>query len=159
APANVNADRLYKAGATRVNIKQRNPYTAREWDKNTDAYEVLRPSIDAILYPIMQELQTHLPDIWTELEGCADVIPNSMALPGYPFASLIINLQAITNAHKDAMDNGFCLVVPIGPHLPLGQKGWEGGDLCFAEYGIVWELDSYQAMGFASDQITHYNLH
>ncbi|KAF8576507.1 hypothetical protein K439DRAFT_1273189, partial [Ramaria rubella] len=59
-------------------------------------------------------LQTHLPDIWTELEGCADVIPNSMALPGYPFVSLVINLQAITNAHKDTMDNGFCLVVPIG---------------------------------------------
>ncbi|KAF8588014.1 hypothetical protein K439DRAFT_1613925 [Ramaria rubella] len=87
----------------------------------------MRPAIDAVLHPIMKELQKHLPDIWTELEACAHVIPNSTALPGYPFASLVLNLQAITRAHKDIMDNNFCLVIPIGPKLPCGQEGWEGG--------------------------------
>ncbi|KAF8574653.1 hypothetical protein K439DRAFT_1371848, partial [Ramaria rubella] len=104
-------------------------------------------------------LQKHLPDIWTELEACAHVIPNSTAPPGYPFASLVLNLQVITRAHKDIMDNNFCLVIPIGPKLPRGQEGWEGGELCFAEYGLVWELESYQAISFASDIITHFNLH
>ncbi|KAF8573237.1 hypothetical protein K439DRAFT_1251242, partial [Ramaria rubella] len=59
-------------------------------------------------------VQKHLPNIWTELEACAHVIPKSTALPGYPFASLVLNLQAITRAHKDIMDNKFCLVIPIG---------------------------------------------
>ncbi|KAF8576706.1 hypothetical protein K439DRAFT_1366478, partial [Ramaria rubella] len=74
------------------------------------------------------------------------VIPNSTALPGYPFASLVLNLQAITRAHKDIMDNKFCLVIPIGPKLPRGQEGWEG-ELCFCGIWVglgVGELSSHQ---------------
>ncbi|KAF8575254.1 hypothetical protein K439DRAFT_1623740 [Ramaria rubella] len=57
APEGVNPDRIFKAGATRVNIKQRTSYVAREWEENEDAYEAIRPAIDAVLHPLMKELQ------------------------------------------------------------------------------------------------------
>lgn len=55
-------------------------------------------------------------------------------VPGYPFGSIVLNLNVVTNAHRDAKDLQACLVLVLGDHA--------GGELCLVEPGIVLPLKS-----------------
>lgn len=71
--------------------------------------------------------------------------------PGYPFGSIVINLNVVTNGHRDTMDHKVCLVIVLGEH--------EGGELCLEEPGLVLPMKSGDIVLFQSCKITHFNLH
>jgi hypothetical protein len=68
----------------------------------------------------------------------------------FPFANFILNLGAETDGHIDPMDDGLCTVVPFGD--------WQGGELCLAQPGLVFQLRSGDFVSFPSDEIAHFNL-
>lgn len=81
----------------------------------------------------------------------ADTLPGYEVPAVYPFQSLVINLNAITKAHRDKMDCEMCLVLPIGNFV--------GGELCMVETGLVVELQPGDYVVFRSSEVTHFNLH
>ena len=103
-------------------------------------------------------MKSHLPEDWNSLECITSVVPDALGLPGYPFTGLVLNIQAVTEAHKDPMDGSLCMVIPFGPIKNPGETPWNGAGLCFAELGQVWKLANYQPVLFDSQRITHFNL-
>ena len=71
--------------------------------------------------------------------------------PGYPFSSLVLNINVMTSGHRDGQDLKACLVMAIGDH--------EGGELCLMEPGLVIPLRSGDLIIFRSCDVTHFNLH
>lgn len=69
----------------------------------------------------------------------------------YPFSSMVINFNVVTNGHRDAQDLKACLVLVVGDH--------EGGEVCLAEPGLVLPLRSGDFVVFPSCAITHFNMH
>ena len=103
-------------------------------------------------------MKSHLPEEWERVECIASIVPDALGLPGYPFTGLVLNIQAITEAHEDPMDGSLCMVIPFGPAKDHSTKPWNDGQLCFGELGIVWELTNYQPILFDLQNITHFNL-
>lgn len=68
-----------------------------------------------------------------------------------PFLSLILNLNVMTEAHRDMFDKDFCLVLPLGE--------FAGGALVMFEQGLVLETRCGDFVIFRSADSTHFNLH
>lgn len=79
-----------------------------------------------------------------------DNLPGNAQSTVFPFASLVININICTKAHRDKKDQTICLVVPIGE--------FEGGDLVLYEQGLVLDLRSGDIAVFCSAETTHFNL-
>ena len=73
-----------------------------------------------------------LPDEYRHLEAIASILPDGNTSPVHPFVGLVINLNAVTRAHRDSKDDTMCLVLALGD--------FEGGDLCLYEPGLVIPL-------------------
>ena len=71
--------------------------------------------------------------------------------PAYPFGGFVLNINVVTQAHRDAKDFDICLVLVIGQHV--------GGELCLFEPGLVMPLQEGDMVAFPSGKITHFNLH
>lgn len=67
-----------------------------------------------------------------------------------PFASLVMNLNVWTEAHRDKWDKSLCLVLAIGD--------FSGGALVLKEQGLVFELQNGNFAVFCSSESTHFNL-
>ena len=63
-----------------------------------------------------------LPDEYRHLEAIASILPDGNTSPVHPFVGLVINLNAVTRAHRDSKDDTMCLVLALGD--------FEGSDLC-----------------------------
>ena len=92
-----------------------------------------------------------LPDEYRHLEAIASILPDGNTSPVHPFVGLVINLNAVTRAHRDSKDDTMCLVLALGD--------FEGGDLCLYEPGLVIPLRHGEFVVFPSGDITHLNLH
>ena len=92
-----------------------------------------------------------LPDEYRHLEAIASILPDGNTSPVHPFVGLVINLNAVTRAHRDSKDDTMCLVLALGD--------FEGGDLCLYEPGLVIPLRHGKFVVFPSGDITHSNLH
>lgn len=71
--------------------------------------------------------------------------------PAYPFTGYVVNLNVVTDAHRDFKDKTICIV------LALGQ--FQGGQLVLYEPGLVVDLRSGDWVAFPSGDTTHFNLH
>ena len=92
-----------------------------------------------------------LPDEYCHLEAIASILPDGNTSPVHPFVGLVINLNAVTRAHRDSKDDTMCLVLALG--------NFEGGDLCLYEPGLVVPLRQGHFIIFPSARITHFNIH
>lgn len=92
----------------------------------------------------------YLPDEMQEMRVTIDNLPGHQLSPTAPFAGLVVNINCITQAHRDK-DKMLCMVAPLGP--------FEGADLCFYEQGLVIPLRSGDLVIFRSSETTHFNLH
>ena len=91
-----------------------------------------------------------LPEEHEELELLVEALPLCDRPPSHPFAGIVLDINIITKAHRDGMDDVICLVIPVGH--------WTGGELCLHEPGICLELSQGDIVIFRSREITHFNL-
>ncbi len=80
-----------------------------------------------------------------------EIIPPADQTCISPFTNFVININAVTRAHRDHGDLEGCIVITIGPH--------EGGCLCLHEPRLVIETQNGDVVVFLSHRLTHYNLH
>lgn len=92
-----------------------------------------------------------LPYEYSRLEATASILPDYNTSAVRPFVGLVLNFNIASLAHRDAKDDGICLVVPLGDFV--------GGALCLVEPGIVLPLRHGDFTIFRSCDITHFNLH
>jgi len=72
--------------------------------------------------------------------------------PGhYPFTSMVLNVNALLDAHRDPQDDRYCVVIPIGD--------FTGGDLVLYEPRISIALESGCPVIMNSKLLTHFNQH
>ena len=67
-----------------------------------------------------------------------------------PFVSLVVNINAQTEAHRDKWDKNLCLALAISE--------FSGGALVLKEQGLVLELQNGDFVVFQSSESTHFNL-
>lgn len=162
---------LRRAGLSRTNHAQFTPYISKETVSNAPIYESLKSNFDdvfayidekvednlmhafdhyACLLPILQ-LKIMLPFDYDHLESIATVLPEQNMSAVHPFVGLVVNLNVVTTAHRDAKDHKFCLVLALGE--------FDGGELCLYEAGLVIPLRHGDFTVFPSCDLTHFNLH
>jgi hypothetical protein len=73
------------------------------------------------------------------------------AAPSYPYTGFVINLDVMTQAHRDHKALKGCIVMAFGD--------FRGGELVLYEPGLVVELKNGDMIVFPSEKITHFNLH
>ena len=98
----------------------------------------------------MPQFENHLPNEYATLIEVIDVLPGTSHSLFDPMASLVININARTNAHRDAYDMELCLVMPIGD--------FNGGELVMVEQGLVFPLQNGDIAVFRSAETTHFNM-
>lgn len=91
------------------------------------------------------------PNFYVRLEQFAEILPGNSAPLSAPFLGLVVNLNVVTQAHRDSKDYDMCLVLAVGD--------FDGGELCLDEPGIVLPLSCGDFVVFPSCRITHFNLH
>jgi hypothetical protein len=94
-----------------------------------------------------------LPEGYAELSLAVSRIPGNEFLPAHPFAGFTLNINVSTYIHRDWKDLKLCLIIVIS------DPDCEGGDLCFFEPGIVFELLNGDMIIFESKKYSHFNLH
>lgn len=92
-----------------------------------------------------------MPGEYEVLLSVAETLPGNNISVVHPFLSLVININVVTQEHRDSKDKDFCAVMPIG--------NFTRGALVMKEPGLVIELRSGDLSFFRSGDVTHFNLH
>lgn len=120
-----------------------------EWIDNQVRFQDIPSVVSGLLSS--HKIRGVLPEEYHNLSLHADSLPGNVHTIGYPFLSVVVNLNAATLAHRDRKDKGLCVVIAIG--------NFENGELCLYEPGLVVPLCSGDIIVFPSARITHYNTH
>jgi hypothetical protein len=150
SPEDVHPDNIGKSHTKQPNFGQRIPYFSEVWKKDPQMAAALDDAIADICEYVHTLVATHLPQEYVEIKAFVDVLPLNHSCTTYPFASFVINIQAVTKAHLDAEDKVLCVVIPFG--------SWEGGQLVLHEAGVVLDLVMGDVVIFLSGRLTHFNL-
>ncbi|THU93130.1 hypothetical protein K435DRAFT_670755, partial [Dendrothele bispora CBS 962.96] len=59
------------------------------------------------------------------------IFPLQDSNPVHPFSSVVLNINVMTEVHRDKGDKNGCIVLVLGQH--------QGGDICFQEARLVVE--------------------
>jgi hypothetical protein len=125
------------------------PYFSKFYKQSPQFTEALDDALQSIC-DYVHQLSKIWPEKYKDVKLFADVLPLNHNPTAYPFASFVINIQALTDPHKDSLDLEPCVVIPFGK--------WEQGDLVLFEPGIVLELQLGDVLFFPSCFFTHFNL-
>src|SRR5437899_1452382 len=98
----------------------------------------------------LRQFQIHLPAEYKVLAEVAESLPGKATSQVMPFVSLVVNINAQTEAHRDKWDKNLCLALAIGE--------FSGGSLVLREQGLVLELQNGDFVVFQSSKSTHFNL-
>ncbi|TFK59405.1 hypothetical protein BDN72DRAFT_905877 [Pluteus cervinus] len=91
--------------------------------------------------------------IHKDLKEFVEALPGNAVSPASPFSGFVINLNAVTQAHRDWNDQSICVVTVIS------DPDCEGGELVLVEPGLVLDLKCGDMVIFPSSQLSHFNLH
>lgn len=80
-----------------------------------------------------------------------EMLPYAEGVPLYPFTGMVVNGDALTNAHRDESDGSYCLVMWV--------CDCEGGELVLDELRQVMQLHTGDFTVFWSSEIMHFNMH
>ena len=84
------------------------------------------------------------------LVNAINTLPRASPSPFSPMASLVLNINVRTEAHRDGFDKELCLVMPVGK--------FSGGELVLVEQGLVFLLRNGDVAVFRSAESTHFNM-
>lgn len=99
---------------------------------------------------MITQIETCLPEEYSVLSQVARMLPGNAYSPVHPFTSLVININAQTQGHRDTGDQEFCLVMPVGTYT--------GGGLALVEPGLILDLRPGDFAIFRSCDVTHFNM-
>lgn len=102
---------------------------------------------------VASQLAQHMPKEFKWLRFVADVLPAGQepAASPSPFCGFVLNINCVTGAHRDTMDQTCCVCFAMGD--------WEGGHLVLDELGLVFPMQPGEVIVFDSTAITHFNMH
>ncbi|EPS99856.1 hypothetical protein FOMPIDRAFT_1078263, partial [Fomitopsis schrenkii] len=156
-PSNVQPTMLKRSGRSRTNHNQFVPYMSKDVTEHATTYQlvkdILRDVFDwlARKASYLIDMEGILPYKYSRLEATTSILPDYNMSAVRPFVGLVLNFNIASLAHRDAKDDGICLVMPLGDFV--------GGTLCLVEPGIVLPLRHGDFTMFRSCDITHFNLH
>ncbi|KAJ3822945.1 hypothetical protein F5880DRAFT_1507356 [Lentinula raphanica] len=115
-------------------------------------FVALSEAIGYILQNIVDKRIARDPELFgKDLDAMIDIMPLHDFTPVRPFTGLVININSVTAAHKDAGDLGGCLVISLG--------SYEGGELCLYQPRLAVETRNGDIVSFPSHDYLHFNLH
>ncbi|KIM55522.1 hypothetical protein SCLCIDRAFT_134483, partial [Scleroderma citrinum Foug A] len=149
APSNVHPYELH-LGNARTNVSQMLPYTANDMAEYGQLFDNLVGAFQEVFLWIEDVFRVHLSADYEDLARIVESLPGNIGSQVMPFASLVMNLNVWTEAHRDKWDKSLCLVLAIGD--------FSGGALVLKEQGLVFELRNGNFAVFCSSESTHFNL-
>ena len=101
---------------------------------------------------LLFQMNYYLPNFESDSGKTRDSLPGCETPLNSPFLGFVVNVNARCNPHRDVGDSKLfnCVVLPFGPY--------SGGQIVFAELGLVVEVPSGCFISFLSMIITHYNM-
>ncbi|KAJ3817103.1 hypothetical protein F5880DRAFT_1512059 [Lentinula raphanica] len=110
-------------------------------------YVALSEAIGELLQNIVEKRFVWDPDLFEkDLEAMIDIMPLHDTTPIRPFTGLVININSVTAAHKDAGD---LFVISLG--------SYKGGKLCLYQPRLAVETRNRDIVSFKSQ--VNFNLH
>ncbi|EPS99836.1 hypothetical protein FOMPIDRAFT_1123574 [Fomitopsis schrenkii] len=146
-PEDAHPNQIARVDNSRTNYAQMLPYMSLDTCKHESVYHNMGNIFRGVFEWIDNQIQGVLPEEYHNLSLHANSLPKNVHTIGYPFLSVVVNLNAATLAHRDRKDKGLCVVIAIG--------NFENGELCLYEPGLVVPLCSGDIIVFPSARITH----
>ncbi|THU91033.1 hypothetical protein K435DRAFT_675017, partial [Dendrothele bispora CBS 962.96] len=116
---------------------------------NPEDYHRVCDALEDVLRWVVEKVRRH-PDLFARVEAEIDIFPLQDSNPVHPFSSFVLNINVMTEVHRDKGDKNGCIVLVLGQH--------QGGDICFQEAKLVVETAHGDMVTFCSDEVTHFLL-
>ncbi|KAJ7764542.1 hypothetical protein DFH07DRAFT_939066 [Mycena maculata] len=149
SPAGAHSHNLHKG--VKVNHQQRTPYSSINTVQKAMEFETISEVFSEAFDFQRVNFQHANPEAFEEVRPFADALPLNSASPCYPFAGYMLNFRVVTDAHKDALDAKWCLIIFV-------KRGF-GAELCLYELGVKVKGKTGNMLAFASRWTTHFNTH
>ncbi|KIJ59246.1 hypothetical protein HYDPIDRAFT_33393 [Hydnomerulius pinastri MD-312] len=104
APSDIHPCWLQKEDGSSINYSQLIPYLSIEARQHWETLLNLQDVFADLFKHIHHELEECLPDEYPMLSVMVDILPGHNVPTVYPFQSLVLNVNVVTKAHKDAKD-------------------------------------------------------
>ncbi|KAH9911409.1 uncharacterized protein B0H18DRAFT_850105, partial [Fomitopsis serialis] len=114
APSNVPPAMLTRPNGLKINYGQMLPYMSKDMAAHEDIYRSLRNVLGDVFEWLDNKLATMFPNFYTRLEEFVEILPGNTMPLSAPFLGLVINLNVVTQAHRDNKDYDMCLVLAVG---------------------------------------------
>ncbi|KIM54099.1 hypothetical protein SCLCIDRAFT_137469 [Scleroderma citrinum Foug A] len=140
APEDTHPYMLRHANGSCVNITQMIPYQCHNIETYGQLYDNIVIGFKDVFTWIQEMFKTHLPLEFRVIVEAIGTLPGASPCPFSPMASLVVNINVRTEAHRDVFDKELCLVMPVGE--------FSGGELVMVEQGLVFLLRNGDVMLF-----------
>ncbi|TFK59691.1 hypothetical protein BDN72DRAFT_905623 [Pluteus cervinus] len=137
----------------KANTAQFIPRASGEIRDHPAKYGAMQQMMAPVFTFIDKLVEKHLPEDHKDLKEFVEALPGNAVSPASPFSGFVINLNAVTQAHRDWNDQSICVVTVIS------DPDCEGGELVLVEPGLVLDLKCGDMVIFPSSQLSHFNLH
>ncbi|KAG9101725.1 hypothetical protein FS749_004192 [Ceratobasidium sp. UAMH 11750] len=109
--------------------------TGGDENSSHDPYEVFSDVICQVLAPALRKLEHYIPELLKEHSRLFSSLDPSFNLGGAPFCMTVVNVQPVTDGHRDSEDkvDSFCLILALGK--------FTGGELCLWEIPLWLQLE------------------
>ncbi|KAG9122962.1 hypothetical protein FRC07_000424 [Ceratobasidium sp. 392] len=143
-----------------ANVTQSQPYYDRsavvlegDFDEEHFNHSAFHEVLAGVVEPVIAKLKQQLPELMgLHAEFSASLGP-TFTVGCAPFCMAVLNIQPVTNGHRDTSDpvDSICVVMALGD--------FTGGELCLYAPGLVIELPHGSCVAIRSKRDIHFNLH
>ncbi|KAJ7684852.1 hypothetical protein DFH06DRAFT_1313219 [Mycena polygramma] len=136
-------------GDKRINLHQIVPVESADIAQNRQEYKEVCDAYEDIFEWMKDTLEARHPDKFKILQITAEAIPHWRRSPVHPFTGYVVNLNVVSQVHRDDKDyQHFCGVLAIGD--------FAGGQLCLLEPGFIVDLRHCDWAFFLSDRFQYW---
>ncbi|THU96685.1 hypothetical protein K435DRAFT_560596, partial [Dendrothele bispora CBS 962.96] len=149
APRNIHPHKLKNKQTKKTNHSQFLTRESNDMRDHPEQYRRICDALEPVLRWIVDKVSMHA-DLFSDIETEVDIFPLQDTNPVRPFSSFVLNLNVMTQPHRDWGDKNGCIVLVLGGHI--------GGGIVFQEAKIVVETSHADSVTFCSNRLTHFNL-